>query len=268
MPDFVKSMGAGRTPFGKNEYLRSVYGIKTESYTVAKDSVPFAARNDGQTRILQTGTVMAKITSGPDAGKIGPFQAAGSATAEQQTLTPSGTWSGATGTYTLGVTGASDTVEVPIASTASQVAALVDALPAFAEYNVTASGGPISSGTITFTFTGDNVDADVPQLTFAKTNVSGGTSPNAAVATTVAGQPGAVDGRQTLANIVGICNTFLPWQLNERDVEISVAYEASVVQGWCIELDASGNPVPLTNTTAAALQRGGAAGKSVDVTFN
>ena len=30
-------------------------------------------------------------------------------------------------------------------------------------------------------------------------------------------QAGVLDGRQTLANIVGICNTFLPWQLMERE---------------------------------------------------
>lgn len=80
-------------------------------------------------------------------------------------------------------------------------------------------------------------------------------------------QAGVTDGRQTLANVVGLCDTFLPWQLMERDVEVSVAYECSVIQGWCIELDAAGLEIPLSNTTAAALQRGGAAGKGVDITF-
>lgn len=37
---------------------------------------------------------------------------------------------------------------------------------------------------------------------------------------------GASDGRQTIANIRGINNTFLPWQLSERDVDIDVVYEA------------------------------------------
>jgi hypothetical protein len=50
-------------------------------------------------------------------------------------------------------------------------------------------------------------------------------------------QVDAVDGRQLAANIVGINYTFLPWQLNERDVEISVVYEASVVQAWCVFYD-------------------------------
>jgi hypothetical protein len=267
MPDFVKNLGDPRSPFGVNNYLRSVYGLKTESYTVAKDSVPYAAgRNDGPIRILQRGTVMAKITSGPDIGKIGPFQSGAGATAEVQTITPSGTWTGTTGTYTI--TSGTESIEVPVGSTGVQVAALVDAMKAFAEFAVTGAGGPLGTGVITLTFTGDNVDADVPQLVFSKPNVVGGTSPNATVATTTQGAPGAVDGRQTPANIVGICETFVPWQLNERDVEVSIVYEASVVQGWCIELDAAGNQLPLSNATAAYMQRGGAAGKSVDITFN
>lgn len=73
----------------------------------------------------------------------------------------------------------------------------------------------------------------------------------------------ATDGRQTLANIVGINNTFLPWQLMERDVEVAVIYEASVVQANCIEMDGTDAPVALTNTTAAAM----VGQKSLDIKF-
>lgn len=75
MAHFVSGRGTVLTPFGKNVYLRSTVGCKFESYTLAKDSVP-AKTIDGVAgqKILQPGTVMAKITSGPDAGKIGPFQ--------------------------------------------------------------------------------------------------------------------------------------------------------------------------------------------------
>lgn len=76
-------------------------------------------------------------------------------------------------------------------------------------------------------------------------------------------QAGATDGRQTLANIVGINNTFLPWQLTERDVEVAVIYEASVVQANCIEYDATPAPIALTNTTAAEM----VAKKSLDIKF-
>lgn len=148
MSTFIKG-GSTTTPFGKREYLRSTRGLKFESYTVAASTVP-AKTIDGNTeKILQPGTVMAKITSGGDIGKVGPFQA------------------------------------------------------------------------------------------------------------------GVADGRQTLANIVGLNDTFLPWQLIERDVEIAVAYIATAVQAWCVELDAGGLEIVLTNTTADAMR----SVKGLDVTF-
>ena len=154
MSTFVKGGGA-RTPFGRNEFLRSTKDLGTEPYTLAASTVP-AQTIDGfpNQKIVQPGTVMAKITSGADAGKVGPFSAA------------------------------------------------------------------------------------------------------------------ATDGRETLANIVGLCLTFLPWQTIERDVEISCVYDCEAVQGWCIEYDAGNLPIPLTNATAAAMQRGGAAGKTVDIGFH
>lgn len=153
MSTFVKGGSTG-TPFGRNEYLRSFRGRKTESYTVAASTVPAKTIDGvGGQKILQPGTVMAKITSGVDIGKVGPFQAS------------------------------------------------------------------------------------------------------------------VTDGRQTVANIVGLNNTFLPWQLMERDVEIAVDYEAAAVQGWCIELDAAGASIAVQTATAAAMQRGGAAGKLVDISW-
>jgi hypothetical protein len=76
-------------------------------------------------------------------------------------------------------------------------------------------------------------------------------------------QAGVTDGRQTLANIVGINDTFLPWQLIEHDTEVAVVFDAAVVQAWCFELDAGGNLIALTNTTAAGL----IAQKSLNVLF-
>lgn len=67
-------------------------------------------------------------------------------------------------------------------------------------------------------------------------------------------QADATDGRQTVANIVGINDTFLPWQLLERDVEIAVTYEATAVQGWCFERNTAGARIALTNTTADAMR--------------
>lgn len=76
-------------------------------------------------------------------------------------------------------------------------------------------------------------------------------------------QTGALDGRQTVANIVGINNTFLPWQLTERDVEVAVIYEASVVQANCIEYADATTKVALTNATAAEM----IGKKSLDIKF-
>ena len=76
-------------------------------------------------------------------------------------------------------------------------------------------------------------------------------------------QAGATDGRATATNIVGLNLTFLPWQLIERDVEISAVYDCVAVQGWCKELDAAGNEIVLTNATADAMR----GTKGLDVKF-
>lgn len=76
-------------------------------------------------------------------------------------------------------------------------------------------------------------------------------------------QAGVADGRQTLANVVGVNDTFLPWQLIEHDTEIAVLTNGKCVQGWCYELDAAGAEIALTNTTAAGL----VAQKSINVNF-
>lgn len=76
-------------------------------------------------------------------------------------------------------------------------------------------------------------------------------------------QAGVTDGRQTAANIVGLNLTFLPWQLMERDVEISCVYDCVAVQAWCKEYDAAGLEITLTNTTADAMR----GTKGLDVKF-
>jgi hypothetical protein len=140
-----------RTPFGRNVYLRSTQDIKTTSYTVARSTVP-ARTIDGHAgqKVLQPGTVLAKITSGPDSGKIGPHNLA------------------------------------------------------------------------------------------------------------------ATDGRQTVTNIVGLCNTFLPWQLQERDVEVAVVYEATAVQAWCFQYTNDTTITAVTDTTANAMR----GGKSLHILFH
>jgi hypothetical protein len=65
----------------------------------------------------------------------------------------------------------------------------------------------------------------------------------------------ATDGRQTAANIVGVNDTFLPWQLLEGNREIACAYDTGqLVQAWCIEYATGAVPQPLSNTTADAMR--------------
>lgn len=267
MPSYSKS--SFLTPFGKNVFLRSTLDIKTISYTVAKDTLPLLTIDGiGGQRVLQPGTVMAKITSGPDTGKIGPFQAAG--VDEIQVLTPGGTISG--GTYTITLLGAT-TAAIAYNATATQIQAAlrlavasltgtddVTAANKLIADGITVSGGPLSSGAVTITYDAET-SQDVAQAVV--TSSLTGTSPTVTPSTTTAGVAGATDGRGTLANIVGLNNTFLPWQLTERDVEVAVIYTGSVVQANCIELNAASQSIALTNTTAAGMF----ALKSLDIKF-
>lgn len=271
MPDFVSQYGTPVSPWGVNEFLRSTKNLAFESYTVSAASVPDFVRdgNPGQ-KELKAGTVMAKITSGPEAGKIGPYCDVSSGAAEVQTITKSGTWTGVGGTYNVGVTGSTDpddTKTLAAGATAADLQAALRAMPSYADTPPTVTGGPLGTTAFTITF-GGALDVNVPQLTFDGTALTGGTTPSATVATTTPGAPGVDDGRDVPANIVGLLLTSVPWQLIHRDVEGSVAYKAEVVQGWCLEMNGAGQFTPLSNTTAAAMQRGGAAGKMVDIGFH
>lgn len=137
MASFTKDP-TGPAPFGKNVYLRSTQDVKKESYTLSAASVATETINGIAQKVLQSGELLAKITSGAESGKVGPYDA------------------------------------------------------------------------------------------------------------------NATDGRQTAANVVGINDTFLPWQLLERDVEVAATYEATAVQAWCFER-VSGVRTALSNTTVTAI---------------
>ena len=74
MPTFVKGGGTA-VPFGRNEFLRSTNPKpRFESHTVAASTVPSAVdANSNTVKILQPGVVLAKITSGGEVGKVGPY---------------------------------------------------------------------------------------------------------------------------------------------------------------------------------------------------
>ena len=139
MPSFSKG-GGQRTPYGTREYLRSTQDVKKDPYTLSAASVPTETIDGVEQKVMLPGEVLASITSGPEAGKVGPFMA------------------------------------------------------------------------------------------------------------------GATDGRADVANIVGLNDTWLPWQLLERDAEVAATYEATVHQAWCSERNAAGARVPLSNTTIDAMR--------------
>lgn len=255
MPSFKKSPGL-RAPFGKNQYLYSTKGMKFESRTLASGLVVAETIDGDSLKVVQSGEVLAKATSGPFAGYVGPFQAAG--TSEVQTLTKTGTWSA--GFYALTILGI-ETVDIPIASTAAAVQALVDAAFLAAGEDVgkfVITGGPLSTTALVITFhdtAGGNVAASSVDITNANGEEAGvtGSTPGIGVVETTAGTAGATDGRGNTANIVGICETFVPWELNERDIDVSVLYDGAVRQAWCFERNAAGVRIPLSNTTRDAI---------------
>lgn len=76
-------------------------------------------------------------------------------------------------------------------------------------------------------------------------------------------QLGATDGREDVANLVGVNDTFVPWQLLRRDVEVAALYDGTLAQTKCFIRDASGARIAMTDTVAAAL----VAKKSLSITF-
>jgi hypothetical protein len=252
MPGFRKDDFA--TPFGRNEFLRSTRDVKTLSRTVAASTVT-AITIDGHPgqKVLKPGTVMATITSGPDVGKIGPFQAAG--TIEIQTITEdtnvtAGEYAidfgfGPVGTDDLAWNATAADVQVALRAA---LAGSTDPRDVALSDSITVTGGPVGTTPLTISYaneTGENW----PQLTVDVSGLTG----TVTVATSQGGAAGATDGRGVLTNIVGLCNTFLPWQLIEGDREVAVIYEAAVVQSACIEYDANGAEIALTDPTAAAM---------------
>lgn len=255
MASFTKG-GLAKTPFGKNVYLRSTKSLQFNSYTCAANAVT-ATTIDGVSgqKMLQPGTVMAKITSGPDTGKVGPFQAAG--TADVWTVTPGGTWSG--GTFTITVNGQTTTA-IPFGAAIATIQAAVQALSSVGSGNMTVGGGPQSTTATTYTAGGNLTGAVTLSMNVASVT---GSSPTATPVHTTTGIAGALDGRSTVGNIVGVNDTFLPWELMEHDCEIAALYAGTVVQGWCFEYNAAGVAIAVQNATATAMF----AQKGLDVLF-
>lgn len=252
MADFVKG-GSALTPFGNNQFLRSTKHYKTKPYTVAASTITAQTIDSvGGQKILPKGMVLAKITSGGDAGKVGPF-AGGTLQNEVQVVTITGTPTG--GTFRLAFRGQA-TAAIAYNAAASAVQSALLALGNVGASDLAVTGGPGPGTPYTVTYGGNLAGQNVDALTLDTNSLTGGTNPTVAITTTTQGgvaSGAATDGREDPQNIVGINNTFLPWQLMERDVEVAVVYDASVVQAWCYEYNASGVATALSNATANAM---------------
>lgn len=256
MPSFLVGPNL-RTPFGRNHFLRSTKDIGTIGYTVSAASVPSVTIDTYTQKVLQPGVVLAKITSGGESGKVGPYKGLTGAADEQQTVTIDATG----GTFTITYAGETTTA-LAWNATAAVVKTALELLGNINPGDVSVS---LTGLVYTITFKGQYHNQNVPQVTTAAGSLTGGAG-TATAATTVAGTPGtggATDGRGDPLNIVGINNTFLPWQLMDRDVEVAVLYDAVVVQANCFELNSSDAFVALTDDTAAQM----VAKKSLDITF-
>jgi hypothetical protein len=257
MPLF-NSGRVARTPFGKNTYLRSTVGCKFESYTFAANSLTSTTIDGvaGQ-KVLQPGTVIAKITSGPDSGKVGVYEPAG--TAEVQTATKAGTVSG--GTFTLSF-GGQTTTAIAWDAVAATVQAALEALSTIGTGNVVVTGGPLNSGPFTITFAG-NLSGNQAQITSDATLLTGAGA-GVTMATSTPGVAGAIDGRQTSTNLVGLVDTFLPWQLMEGDREVAVMYIGTAVAAWCLVAAAGQASYAAPDATQQGYMRSVA---GMDITF-
>jgi hypothetical protein len=256
MPSFEKGKNLAQ-PVGTNRYLRSPYNVGTDSRMAAAAAFPTETLPSGEiVKVLQPGTVLAVITSGDDIGRVGPFQRGVDGAFEQIALDLSPL---SAGTFTLDYDG-EVTSAIAFDATAATVEAALQALSNVAFNEIIVTG--VAEGTLTIQFT---IGGNLTDITVDSTGATG-----TATATVTDGSAsgegsggGATDGRQTEANIVGLCDTYLPVQLLRGDREVAVVYRAEAVQDWCLELTEHNVYVPLTNDTADAMR----GGKSLDIRF-
>jgi hypothetical protein len=217
MPDFKKS-NVARQPFGVNEFRRSTQGEHTESYTTSAAAQP-QTYTDATTAVVNNKALTTNIA----------------------TLTTAAAHGFAVG----------QTVRISIGDAVFDGVRTIATVPTsttFTFERVNANVGTVAvSPTGVASVSGDATKVLQPGVVMAKIT-SGGESGKIGPF-----QAGVSDGRQTTANIVGINGTPLMWELNEGDREIAVHQAGILVQAWCIEYDAAGFPIPLSNTTRDAI---------------
>lgn len=229
MASFTKGPSGGFA-FGRHEYLRSTKEKGTESYTCASSAVPLTLVGDSRGSVTFTDTGDIVTTATPHGLNVDDTVIVGAVT---------------------GTTGIAANTVYYVKTVPSSTTYTLSATKGGATLALTTNGSSVSSSRVE-----QALKVLQPGTVMAKITSgadSGKVGPY---------DVGAADGRQTAGNIVGLCDTFVPYQLGDRDVDIAVTYACVAVQSWCQEL-AGGVFVPLGDTTAALL----VAKKSLNVVF-
>ena len=133
-------------------------------------------------------TIKDAYTQGGNSWGTGPYDVAeGAGTNEVQTVTVSGTPTG--GSFELTFAG-DTTTPVMYNAVASDLQSALDALGSIGHGNALVGGGPFPGTPMTVTFRNALGSQDVPAMTVSANTLTGGTTPNAAVATTTPGVAG------------------------------------------------------------------------------
>lgn len=155
---------------------------------------------------------------------------------EVDTITKTGTWSG--GTYTL-TFNAQTTGNIAYNATAATIQAALVALSNIAQYEVTVTGGPLSTTPIVIRLDGTLSGTQATGVTITTTNVTGST-PGAGVVRTVTGLTNAAAYRDLLVPSDASSLPFIAIEENVGNGLDVFRYRDAVVNTLHFEVDANG----------------------------
>lgn len=175
-------------------WLGSAHGTN-EGDTVTIDPTTFDLVTAFPNGFIPSGVVVAKITSGGNAGLYGQYDP-GTVVHESASIAVDATG----GTFTITFQGET-TAAIAFNATAAAVKAALELLPGINLGDITVTGGPGDSGgttpyVITFTEAGQYSDQDAPPITTGAGSLTGGAGTAVVTTTTGGGAGAATDGRQ------------------------------------------------------------------------
>lgn len=232
-----------------NDYLASTKGFNARTYTVDASIVP--TDGDGN-KILPAGTVMAKITA---TDLIGPHEP-NTANAAANEIQQFDLGAASAGTFTISFDGET-TGAIAYNAVAATVKTALEALSNINPGDITVTGGALPGTAVVITFGGQWAGKDIPAITIDGAATTGETitiATNTAGAPVSEGSDGATDGRQLLANIVGINDTWLTTELLDGNKEVAVMKEGRVYKAKLYIVNVSGAMAQGAPSAAALTQ--------------